>query len=519
MATIIINYNELSKIDSYAKKAADAAKDYANDLSNRASSKIGSLTGGATSYTSNAKYYVDAKIKALNDKKTSFTNFSKQVQTLSETAKRVDGEVKSLLASGQKDFYKTHEDLKIDDWKANLINWFTDLKNSCPLFDLIGNLVYAARDTIRDALANIKYWYECEGGKEKVAFALAIAGAIVAVLLFIAALPASGFFAICAAIGAAIAAVNAITNVFTSYAAMKAAEEGDPAWAKIYGGRDKLSDVLRETNFNDGLLNRLSYIGATGLDLTEFVVGVINIVHGLGEIKSKITCIQNYFDKNNGGLFTYFKEAEWHEVLEWDADGQHAIGTKWEMVTNDQGIVQTKVTLRSIWRGTKAFVLNQPVTPHSDQGLRTVLNQNFVIDFKTTFKTYFSPQSWKDTFRYNITDGGRNTYDVVKSTYSWQGFKETFQYNMKYNPVRGLFQGNDPGGYIKIIAGDINSFKSGISTIEKIATGNYDFGKEFREKVLNTSDFYKTYQKFDKKVSEFKSIITNSYPYKAAVGT
>ena len=514
---ICLDYNELGKLEQYAKKAAEAAGSYAKDLKDKCSGKFDSLTGGSSTYTTNASYYIDAKIKALEEKKQSLSDLSTQLQTICDTAKRVDGEVKTSLMDGQNDFYKLHEEPKIDDWKAALINWFTDLKNSNPLFEMIGNLFSTISLAASDILAELRYWYECEGGKEVVAFALAILGAVVAVLLFIAAFPASTFFAICAAIGAALTMVNAITNIFTSYAALKAAKDGDPAWAKIYGDQNKLSDVLRQNNFNNNTLNRLSNIMAMGLDITEFVVGVINFAHGVSEIKSKFTCINNYFSKNNGGLFTYFKEAEWHEVLDWDADG-HAIGTKWEMVTNDQGIVQTKFTLRSIWNGVKSFAMNKPVTPNSDQGLRTVLNQNFAVDFKTEFKTIFSPQSWKDTFRYNITDGGRNDYEIVKKTYSWQGFKETFRYNMKNAPIKGLMSGKNVPAYAKIVGGEVNSFKSGISTIEQIATGKYDFLEEFKGKISGTSDFHGLYEKGEAKVDEFTKLFSNGLKTATAIG-
>lgn len=487
MATIIINYSDLAKIESYATKAANAAGDYASRLSTKSSSKLDSLTGGATGYTSSAKYYVDAKINALNEKKTSFTNFSKQVHTFSETAKRVDGDVKTLLASGQKDFYKTHEDLKIDDWKANLINWFTDLKNSCPLFELIGNLVYTAGEKVRDALASIKYWYECEGGKEKVAFAAAIFGFVAAVLLFIATFPLSSFFAVCAMIGAAIGAINALTNIFTSYAAMKAAKDGDPAWAKIYGDRDKLSDVLRETNFHDKTWNRITNIGAAALDITEFCVGVINLVHGLSQIKSQFTALQNFFDKNNGGLFTYFKEAKWQEVLEWNADGTKVIGTKWQMVTNEKGIVETKFTLRSIWRGTKAFVLNSPIDCHSEQGIRTLLCKNFILDFKTVMKTKFSPGS---------------TYDSAR--YHFKSVEGMFEKGLKWK---------DRAGYIKDVGNTLNAWNSSGSKMVKMLAGEY-----------TTKDYFDTlkkrsfYNKVIKTINQGQSFYGHYNTYSAAFG-
>ena len=59
--------------------------------------------------------------------------------------------------------------------------------------------------------------------------------------------------------------------------ALKSRLDGDPAWASIYGKEDKLSDVLRDTNFGDGTLNKLSYGAATTLDVTETVCDVINV--------------------------------------------------------------------------------------------------------------------------------------------------------------------------------------------------------------------------------------------------
>lgn len=108
-----------------------------------------------------------------------------------------------------------HEHLRIDDWKAKLLNWLVDLKNKCPLFELIGNALRDIGTALSDMLANIKYWYKCEGGKEIVSFILAIGGAVAAVLLFIATIPASTFVAACAMVGAFITAMNAIWNVGT----------------------------------------------------------------------------------------------------------------------------------------------------------------------------------------------------------------------------------------------------------------------------------------------------------------
>jgi hypothetical protein len=78
-------------------------------------------------------------------------------------------------------------------------------------------------------------------------------------------------------IGTAIALVNAENNIRTTKKAINAAQMGDPTQALIYSRQDKFSDVLRQTNYNNGLGNRMSYIGAELLDMTETFCAVVSL--------------------------------------------------------------------------------------------------------------------------------------------------------------------------------------------------------------------------------------------------
>ena len=534
MATLVIDYDSLTKVANNASSLAKRAESYANDLTSKVLNKFSGISGGSTTYTADAKYYVRAKITALKTKQASYSGLSKQITTFIDNAKRIDQEVEKMIANNQEKFLSKNEHLRIDDWKATLLNWLVDLKNSCPLFEIIGNALRDIGTAMSDMFANIKYWYKCEGGKEIVSFVLAIGGAIVAVLLFIASFPASGFFAICAMIGAAITAVNAIVNVFTSYSSMKSARNGDPAWAKIYGKQDKLSDVLRQTNFGNGTLNRLSYFGATVIDGVELFCDIVNIIHAVGQIKSKLSFIQNYFDKNNGGLFTYFKEAKYTEVMDYDSWG-NPCGKKWTLKVNEYGIVETRFTPKSIWRGIKAFVMDSPIDCNSDTGIRTLLNQNFKLDFKD-WRNSFSIQGFKDTFRYTVTDGGRITFSDWKNSFNFRGMVDTIKYNFKYSSTKGMFTAGIDWKYKKdMIKTTANGIKSAIGISEKIGSyieGSYDFKSEIMKKVYNFSDLTAILNKTgatktvgDKLGWKYTSsgvgqkvwnTITNTYPYKAA---
>lgn len=490
---LTLDYDALSKVAKSANKLAEKAEDYADDLSKKVIKKFAGVSGGMNDLTQDAQYYVNAKISALKAKQTAYKNLATTITNYISDAKRIDKEVANMIKNDKEAFLKGNEHLRIDDWKANILNWLVNLKNACPLFEVIGNAIRSIGTALSDMMANIKYWYKCEGGKEIVSFVLAIGGAIVAVLLFIASFPASGFVAICAAIGAAITAVNAITNVITSYKSLRAAKDGDPAWAKIYGKQDKLTDVIRAHNFKNGTLNKVMNGVATLIDGVELFCDVVNIIDGIKKIKSKLSFLQNYFDKNNGGLLTYFKEAKYTEVLDYDIYGKPC-GTKWTLKVNEHGIVETRFTPKSVWRGIKSFVMDKPIASNSETGIKTLLKQNFKTDFKDWRKS-FSIQGIKDTFKYNATDGGRITFDQWKDSMKLSNLKDTFKYNIKYGSVKGMFTSGIKWEHRKdMISTTANTIKSvtGIaSKIESVFNGSYDFKKDVSEKVFNFSEVLK----------------------------
>lgn len=522
MATLTINYSSLDSVAKYASNVAQKAGDYADNLSNKISRKMSDISGGSSINTREANYFVSEKIKKLRTKNTSYNNFSKQVRSFAENAKRIDLEVARRIAKNQEKFLQKHENLRISGWKAKLINWLIDLENNCPIFRIISQAMDKFTTAISNMLENIRYWYKCQGGKQIISFIWAIGGAIVGVLLFVASLPASGFFAICAAIGLAIAAVNGIVNIFTSYRAMRSK---DPAWAEIYGKQDKLSDVLRDTNFKNGFWNRITYGAATLIDMGELFCDAVNILKMIGNIKSKFSFIQNFFDKKMG-LLSYMKEAKWTDEKLYDEAGNFIKKIK-VIKTNEYGVVETRYTVRSILRGTKAYVMDSPIDAHSSTGIRTLLKNNFVTDFKDWKRSVFSITEWKSAIRYRITDGGRISVSEWKKTFSISGLKETIRYNLKNNSFKGIFadgvKWKDRKDYISSSGKTINSVINISTKIKDIITGDYSISAEIKNyldtKKTNMSDLTKIINKIDKLKDKMETVKKNSYQYKSTHAT
>lgn len=126
MSALVIDYKELATISSHANDLAKKAEAYADSLTRKITNKFDSVAGGVNGTLSSAKYYVNAKINELQAKKTAYENFAKGVTSLITNAKRIDKEVANAISNNKDKFLKSNPHLKIDDWKANLINWLVD---------------------------------------------------------------------------------------------------------------------------------------------------------------------------------------------------------------------------------------------------------------------------------------------------------------------------------------------------------------------------------------------------------
>lgn len=441
MSTILIEYNSLQAVSNSASNLAKKAQEYADALSRKVTSKFGSVPGGGSGYLSNASYLVNQKINDLGRKAQEFESYSNKVKHFAETAKRVDGEVKTAILNNQNAFVDTKQ-IAQPGWKQTIIEWLVDMKNNSFLFSVICDVIDGIGNEVSGLLDNIRYWYKCEGGKEFIQIGLAIAGVIVAVLLFVAALPAlaaiSGFLsavlAISGVIGAAIGIANAITNLVTSCEAYGAYKDGDAAWAKIYGDRNTFTQAIREHNFKSARLNNLMDKFAYGLDIVDNVCAVINLIEGITKIASKLQCVKNYFGKETG-LLAYMKEAQWGEFTYRDElTGQWSVRSA--ILVDDYGNVKTKFTVRSVFRGLKAYVTNDHRITNNNIGLRTYLNLNLMDDLRDFGKS-ISITGIKDTIRYQFAENrwivafqGMNATDTnvaAKAANAWKSISKSYK--------------------------------------------------------------------------------------------
>ena len=296
---ISLRYGDLSGAASEANKLANELGQYCDALSKKVQQKMYSVEGGMSSALNSADYYVNAKIKQLRTRENNAHGLSVKTQTLLDTAKRVDQDVERMITTNQKAFFKKNPNLKSSRFTLALTAFWCDMKK----VPLLGWVIesweqkFQALDQLYKAL---RYWYKCGGGEQLLTnvwdMVVKVGKAVLAVAALVLAI-ASGaalIVIIAFAILAVIAIVNARTNVYTSRQAIQAGS-ADPAMSKIYSERDTLAQVLREENFGDKTLNRLSNATATGIEALEVICTIVTIVNSISNIAKNYSSIKSSF--------------------------------------------------------------------------------------------------------------------------------------------------------------------------------------------------------------------------------
>ncbi len=166
MSDFILYYDRLEAVANHSKSLGKRADEYAADLERKIISGISTVTGPSSGYLLSASDSVRDKITALKQKSQAFYQFAEQIMKLLEVAEQMDREVADAI-TGRRGELEHHKSLRLEDWKAKLIELLVDIKNGSPplstIADLLGGMA-AIHESLEDS---IKHWYETEAGKRK----------------------------------------------------------------------------------------------------------------------------------------------------------------------------------------------------------------------------------------------------------------------------------------------------------------------------------------------------------------
>lgn len=442
MSILEMDYDDVLDIASSADDVVSRCEDYIDDLTRRFSKKVDDVTGGMNDNLSTANYYVNAKKRNLEAKKSRYTSFAKNVRHLVNTAKSVDKRVADRIENNKNSFLDSNKHLKAPGIKAGLLSALTDLENWCPIFEKVGNVFDDVKEFVSDSCSAIKHWYSEGGGKEFLKFVGKIGLAALSLTIFIGTLPASGAIAIIGAIGAAMAVVDSAVDVYASWQVYKGKKHGDNALVNKWKDIGGMGDLMRSSSSAGWK------VAGTFWDVSEMFCSGVSLRESWKEFKNGEKLL-----RGEKGLLSYMK--------------------------NPEG----RYTGSSIKEGFKALRKNTPLNGDAE-GLRTVmwgktkdvLKGNVKDNLKEPIKSIKSGESYRTIF------SREKTAEVVK---------ERKKVTDNFGAVKDLIEGgmdlafDDDNGIVKKVDYGVKPFSStwGISSD---GVGFVSDGKEVIEKSFKS---------------------------------
>lgn len=222
-------------------------------------------------------------------------------------------------------------------------------------------------------------------------------------------------------------------------------DKGDPAWAKIYGNMDTMQDGLRQQNFGDGTLNRLSYGIATTLDVVQTVCDVVAIYDGINNIQNVYKEIKVSAQKGKVSFGKRFKQYLFNsDSYLKDSKGNPM---KWRNILQQRGKIKTLRTDNIMYRVTKARTINlynktltdaqkiaSKITKYAKHGKNVVKYAQKFYDYAVDGEWNFK-KSLKDIW--SETNGNFKITSVIDKLYNIKS-KNRKSFMEDYNGFRGL---------------------------------------------------------------------------------
>lgn len=268
MGKLIVNYSALDDLKSTIKKANNYF-DKRNGTVNRVRTGVNGVSS-SRGYLGDAVNQLYGKSNEIEDKQNKLNSLSDDIVRFKEEAQAADKRVADRINSTTKSFC--------------YVNGIGTVKTEEK------SVLQKLKDWASDRWKDVKNFYE--ENKETILAGLKLVANVafcaLAVVTFIATLPASGFFAICGAVAAGFALAKSVGDVVTSAISFGSYAQGDKAngaaWAErglkdgmLYVGRK--ADEFLNTNCVENFMGKLY----TGLEVFSAVYAVADLGKGIAK--------------------------------------------------------------------------------------------------------------------------------------------------------------------------------------------------------------------------------------------
>jgi len=159
---LALNYRELTSLIDTTNRLGNELNQYCDNLSSNVQNALYQVEGGMSSSLNSADYYVKSKITKLREKESNTQTLANKTENLLETAMTVDLQVARIIENNQRAFFKKNLDLKPSSFSVAMYSFWSGLTNM-PVF---GEGIEDFADTWMFLSKEIRYWWECNGGKD-----------------------------------------------------------------------------------------------------------------------------------------------------------------------------------------------------------------------------------------------------------------------------------------------------------------------------------------------------------------
>ena len=348
MAQLIVNYSAIDTLTSTITSA--------NQFFENRKDTIDTIRNGVNGVSTNRSYLGSAvselydKSKLFSDKESNLTTFKTELTTFASDAMEADQRVANRITTTTSIFCYT---TGIGVTKTEEKSWWQSVT-----------------DFVSDGVDSVKDWYD--ENKDAiwagVSLVANIAFCVLAVVAFIATLPASGFFLVCGAIAAGFALANAASDVVTSAMAFGNYVNGDKKsgdeWAKrglkdgfLYVGRGAdsgLSYIFKGYNGHVGEI--ISSVLYSGLSIVSAAYGVAKLGQNLlKSFKIDKLAWKNAFKFKGNKNLTWAKSVDWKSHFSkssnWKSAAKNLLGIK----KTPHGASTKYKEFKNSWAGKLAF--------------------------------------------------------------------------------------------------------------------------------------------------------------------
>lgn len=262
MATVRIDFSDVSDASKRAQEASDRMLEYASHMEQRVGNRLGSLTCGPTSLTSAAQALAQEKARSLRDKAADFSSLHRKLDKLYTAAENADARVESDMRSRNETSSQNLGALeKVTAW---IHMAYSTVVGNSEFGKALNQFGKGVRGLATDALQKARDFFVYGKGRyilqdigQIVGVAFAIKGLVksIGVFMAVAAIPGvnviAGVVVLAAVVATAITAVTAFTTLKEQHEALKHHDD-DPGYARYHGKATSLEDYAKRNVYDEG---------------------------------------------------------------------------------------------------------------------------------------------------------------------------------------------------------------------------------------------------------------------------